>query len=235
MQLGSLRKIHGQCGVLGMDLLKCYSSYLYLLLNSSQAEEFLSFLLKTNFSAAFSRLLLLSRLVKWILCSRLWEFLNVLLFTKMPSCYLSLSFSRQAGVSLSMNWLLTPSGQETNSNKKLFCLLSNTSTIACQAKLIPFSDQGKLVLSYNQIPLPPQKSISLTYFCCLVWFVFFLSNKMFTFSPNTQLCLSELNHQKKGAGASMWWSAQTQRFVTVPCLEQHSHKLFRNTQHQYSE
>lgn len=60
-----------QCGVLGMDLLKCCSSYLCHLLNPSQTEGFLFFLLKIHFIADFNRLLLLSRLVKRILCSHL--------------------------------------------------------------------------------------------------------------------------------------------------------------------
>lgn len=119
-----------QHGVLGMDLPKCCSSYLYHLLNPSQTEGFLFFLLKIHFIADFNRLLLLSRLVKRILCSLLWEFLNILLFTKMLSSYLSLwAFQGKQVCPLSMNWLLTHSSQE-QMVISYFAYSQNTSTAA---------------------------------------------------------------------------------------------------------
>lgn len=161
-----------------MDLPKCYCSYLYHLLNPSQTERFLFFLLKIHFIADFNRLLLLSRLVKRILCSCLWEFLSVLPFTKMPSCYLCLWAFQGKQVCpypWTDSWPIKVKKQMVI--RSCFAYSQNTSPIAYQAKLIPFLDEGKLILlSYNQIPLPPQKSISLTHFwfgVCFLLFFFF--------------------------------------------------------------
>lgn len=107
-----------------MDLLKYGSSYLCHLLNPSQTEGFLLFLLKIH----FNRLLLLSRLVKRILCSHLWEFLNILLFTKMLSSYLSLwAFQGKQVCPFAMNWLFTHSSQE-EMVISCFAYSQNTST-----------------------------------------------------------------------------------------------------------
>lgn len=163
---------------------------------------FPSFLLKIHFIADFNRLLLLSRLVKRILCSCVWEFLHVLLFIKMPSCYLSLwafQSKQLCPYPWTDSWPIQVKKQMVV--RSYFAYSKNTSPITCEAKLNPFPDQGKLILPYNKTSLPPPKSISLTYFGS--WLVLFsLSDKKFIFSPNIQLWLSESNNQKKGAWAS---------------------------------
>lgn len=222
--------------VLAVDLPKYYGSYLYCLLNPSQTEGFLSFLLKIHFIANFNRLLLLSRLVKRILCSCVWEFLHALLFIKMLSYYLSLWAFQGKQVCpypWADSWPIQAKKQTVI--RSYFAHSKNTSPIACETKLNPFPDQGKLILPYNETSLLPQKYISLTYFGVGWFYLFSFSDKRFIFSPNIQLCLSESNSQKKGARTSMPRSAQTERFVTVPCLEQSIHKQFGNTQCEYSE
>lgn len=74
-----------------------------------KVKGFLSFLSKIHFITDFNRLLLLSRLAKIILPLHQ----NVL--------FVSMSFSRQVRMFISMNWILTT--QETKSNKKLLLLV----------------------------------------------------------------------------------------------------------------
>lgn len=164
--------------VLGMDLPKCCSSYLCHLLNPSQTEGFLFFLLKIHFTADFNRLLLLCRLVKRILCSHLWKFLNILLFTKMPSSYLSLwAFQGKQVCPLSMNWLLIHSSEE-QMVISYFAYSQSTSTAAYRQSSSLFQIKANSFYPTSKFHPSSSKTTSLTSFS-------HLSNERSVFLPNT--------------------------------------------------
>lgn len=130
------------------------------------------------------------------------------------------AFQGKQGCPLSMNWVLTRSSHD-QMVISYFAYSQNTSTAADRQCSSLFQIKTNSFCLTTKSPLPQK---------LLYWLLFHLFPMRDPYLHQTSnYVFQKKNHQKKGAEVSMWWSAQT-----IPCLEWHWHKLFRNVQHQYS-